>query len=44
MFKVSRDLSPKILNELFRFREQIPYELSQISQFQIPFVFRSFSF
>ena len=27
MFKVSRGLSPEILNELFRFREQITYEL-----------------
>ena len=27
MFKVSRGLSPEILNELFRFREQITYKL-----------------
>ena len=27
MFKVSRGLSPESLNELFRFREQITYEL-----------------
>ena len=27
MFKVSRGLSPEILNESFRFREQITYEL-----------------
>ena len=25
MFKVSRGLSPEIFNELFQFREQIPY-------------------
>ena len=36
MFKVSWDLSPKIVNELFQFREQIPYELRQRPQFQIP--------
>ena len=33
MFKVSRGLSPEIVNELFQFREQIPYELRQRSQF-----------
>ena len=38
MFKVSRGLSPEIANELFQFREQIPYELRQRSQFQIPWV------
>ena len=38
MFKVSRGLSPEIVNELFQFREQIPYELRQRSQFQIPWV------
>ena len=27
MFKVSRVLSPEIVNELFQFREQISYEL-----------------
>ena len=36
MFKVSRGLSPKIVNELFQFINQIPYELIQRSQFQIP--------
>ena len=36
MFKVSRGLSPKIVNELFQFIKQIPYELIQRSQFQIP--------
>ena len=36
MFKVSRGLSPEIVNELFQFREQIPYELRQRPQFQIP--------
>ena len=29
MFKVSRGLSPEIVNELFQFRKQIPYELSK---------------
>ena len=27
MFKVSRGLSPEIVNELFQFKEQISYEL-----------------
>ena len=43
MFKVSRGLSPEIVNELFQFREQIPYELRQRSQFQIPWVHSVFS-
>ena len=43
MFKVSRDLSPEIVNELFRSREQIPYELRQRPQFQIPWVHSVFS-
>ena len=38
MFKVSRGLNPQIVNELFQFREQIPYELRQTPQFQIPWV------
>ena len=38
MFKVSRGLSPEIVNELFQFREQIPYVLRQRCQFQIPLV------
>ena len=38
IFKVSRDLSPEIVNELFQFREQIRYELRQRSQVQIPLV------
>ena len=38
MFKVSRDLSLEILNELFQFRGQIPYELRQRPQFQILWV------
>ena len=33
MFKVSGGLSPEIVNELFQFREQIPYELRQGPQF-----------
>ena len=35
MFKVSRGLNPEIVNELFQFREQIPYELRQRPQLQI---------
>ena len=35
MFKVSAGSSPEIVNELFHFREQIPCELRQMSQFQI---------
>ena len=38
MFKVSRGLSPEIVNELFQCREQISYELRQGSQLQIPWV------
>ena len=38
MFKVSRGLSPEIVNELFQFREQIFYELRQRPRFQIPWV------
>ena len=48
IFKVSRGLSPEIVNELFQFREQIPYqggyyELRQRPQFQIPCVHSVFS-
>ena len=43
MFKVYRGLSPEIVKELFRFREQIPYELRQRPQFQIPWVHSVFS-
>ena len=43
MFKVSRGLSPEIVNELFQFREQIPYQLRQRPQFQIPLVHSVFS-
>ena len=43
MFKVSRGLSPEIVNELFQFREQIPYELRQRPQFQTPWVHSVFS-
>ena len=38
MFKVSRALSPEIVNELFQFREQIPFELRQRPQSQIPWI------
>ena len=43
MFKVPRGLSPEIVNELFQFGKQIPYELRQGSQFQIPWVHSVFS-
>ena len=43
MLKVSRGLSPEIVNELFQFREQILYELRQRPQFQIPWVYSVFS-
>ena len=43
MFKVSRGLSPEIVNELFQFRKQIPYELRQSAQFQIPWIHSVFS-
>ena len=43
MFKHSRGLSPDIANELFQFREQMPYDLRQRSQFQIPWVHSVFS-
>ena len=43
MFKVSRGLSLEIFNELFQFREQIPYELTQRPQFQTPWVHSVFS-
>ena len=43
MFKVSRDLCPEIVNELFQFTEQILYELRQRPQFQIPWVHSVFS-
>ena len=33
MVKVSRGLSPKIVNELFQFREQICYKLRQRPEF-----------
>ena len=43
MFKVSRDLRPETVNELFQFRGQVPYELRQRLQFQIPWVYSVFS-
>ena len=43
MFKVSRGLSPEIVNELFQFTEQIPYEFRQRPQFQILWVHSAFS-
>ena len=36
MFKVSRGLRPETVNELCQFRGQIPHELRQRPQFQIP--------
>ena len=43
MFKASRGLSPEMVNKLFQFRKQIPSELRQRSQFQIPWVHSVFS-
>ena len=43
MFKVSIGLNLEIFNELFQFREQIPYELRQRPQFQILWVHSVFS-
>ena len=43
MFNFSRGLSPETVTELFEFREPIPYELRQMSQFQLPFVHLVFS-
>ena len=43
MFKVPRGLSPEIVNELFQFRKQILYELTQRAQFQIPWIHSFFS-
>ena len=38
MFKVSRGWSPEIVNELFISREETPYEIRQMSEFQISLV------
>ena len=43
IFDFSRGLSHEIVNELFQFRQPIPYELRLRSQFQIPFVYLVFS-
>ena len=43
MFKASGGLSPETVSELFQFREQIPYELRQRFQFQIPWIYSVFS-
>ena len=43
MFKVSRDLSLEVINEIFQFREGITYELRKRSQFHIPSVHSVFS-
>ena len=36
MFKVSKGLCPEIVKGLFQFRNEIPYNLRQRSQFHIP--------
>ena len=41
--KVSGGLSPEIVNELFQFKEQIPYHLIQRPQCQISWVHSVFS-
>ena len=43
MFQVSRCLDTEIAKELFQLREQMPYELRQRPQFQIPWVHSVFS-
>ena len=43
MFEVSIGLNLEIVNKLFQFREQIPYELRQRLQFQIPWVHSVFN-
>ena len=43
MFKVSRGLSPEIVNQLFQFMEQISYKLRQRLQFLIPWAYSVFS-
>lgn len=43
MFNVSRGLISEIGNELFQFRNLIPYKLRQRSQFQNPLVYSVFS-
>ena len=43
MFKVSKGLCPEIVKRLFQFRNDIPYNLRQSSQFQIPPVRTVFS-
>ena len=43
MFKVSKGLCPEIVKGLFQFRYDIPYNLSQRSQFHIPPVRTVFS-
>ena len=42
MLKVSRGFSTKIIDELFQFKEQIPYELRKRSQFSNPLGLPSF--
>ena len=36
MFKVSKGLCPEIVKGLFQFRNEIPYNVRQRSQFHIP--------
>ena len=43
MLKVSEGLSPEIVKGLFQFRNEIPYNLRQRSQFHIPPVRAAFS-
>ena len=43
MFKVSKGLCLKIVKGLFQFRNEIPYNLRQRSQFHIPPVLTVFS-
>ena len=43
MLKVSRGLSPEIIDEIFQFRDKITYDWRQRSQFYIPSVYSVFS-
>ena len=43
MFKVSKGLCPEIVKGLFQFRNDVPYNLRQRSQFHIPPVRIDFS-
>ena len=43
MFKVSKGLCPEIVEKMFQYRNEIPYNLRQRTQFHIPLVPAVFS-